>query len=259
MDHSLGTSRYLLAILGFLFLSIVTCKLIVFFERPGLLFRLFSWLFGLSIVVWTVIVLIVAIVCSSDDYLLYGNGWAIQGIHISEEYRYIDDLTHWFGQGDPYYHYTDEQSVPTVDNAFGWTQEPCFSASMERCKANTVFWDYRGTSLLSVVSYRYGQWYFLLYCLVAVGWTIISVRLLLEQPGILRKLFLFIVLLPLLICGIGPIFSKLGFFYLYLWPLFSFPSHWQDWYIAQLFFMSIFISFCFLNYKRQHILSFAGD
>lgn len=244
MGYGIGVGWYLLAMLVFLAMCTVMYSVTRFLERPGILFRILSWGLGLIVVTWAGIVLLQVVVSAKDDYCLYGNGWCLQGIHITEEYNYINRLTHWFGAGEPYYQYSDVQATPLTDTEAGWTQEPCLSASMERAKAESVFWDYRGTTILSVVSYRYGRWYLVLYSLVMIVWAINAICLVLKQTGVVRRLFLSVALLPLLICGCGSIFSALGFFYLYFGPLFCLPYFWQECVLVQFLFLSLLIGLC---------------
>lgn len=70
---------------------------------------------------------------------------------VSEDFRYMSSLTHWIGQEDAYYQYTDEDAEPISEKWEVREQESYLSAMQERSKAENIYYFYRGDTMLNVI------------------------------------------------------------------------------------------------------------
>ena len=108
-DHVLG--RYLLNTV--IFFSV--CAGVYFLQKTGKVRRILSWMLGILLIGWTGCLLYNVYEIAVDDYVFTGDGWSLSMATVSEYFRYMSSLTHWIGEGDAYYQYTDEVAEPVSE------------------------------------------------------------------------------------------------------------------------------------------------
>ena len=235
-------------ILGWYFLRIVifciicagVCLLVHFLYKPGKVRRILSWVFHILMVALAGIVLLAAIIFAVDDVVYIGDGWSLSIATISEDFQYMNSLTHWIGRGDDYYKYSDEDAIPISEELKDREKEPYLSAMLERSKALNIYCDYHGETLLNVVGYMYGRWYVALYIAVMLYWSISAVLILTMQKRRVRFAFMLVMLIPVMVSGWGIVLNAFGLCYICLIPAFAYSYSVVDTLLAHWPFMIVF-------------------
>lgn len=96
-DHVLG--RYL-------FYSVIFCAVctgvyfvVHFLQKAGKVRRILSWILGILLIGWTGCLLYNVFDLTADDYVFIGDGYSLSMATVSDDFRYMNSLTHWIGEG----------------------------------------------------------------------------------------------------------------------------------------------------------------
>lgn len=249
-DHILGW--YLLRIVVFCVICAGVYILVLFLHKTGKVRRILSWTFGILLAGLTGFVLFIVIATAVDDYVYIGDGWSLSMVSISEDFRYMNSLTHWVGRGDTYYQHSDEDAVPISDKMEDREREPYLSAMQERSKASEIYYDYRGDTLLNIVGYIYGRWYVLLYTAAMLYWSFCAILILMRQKNRIRFAFMLMVLIPVMVSGWGVVLNAFGICYICLAPVFAYAYNFFDTLTVYWPFMAVFTAEA-LYMKRKDI------
>ena len=178
--------------------------------------------------VWAGLILSVTTDTAIDDYVFIGDGYSLSIATVSEDFRYMNSLTHWIGKGDAYYQYSDEDAVPISEKLEAREKEPYLSAMQERSKASNIYYDYRGDTLLNIIGYMYGRWYVLLYAVAMLYWSFSATLLLTRQKNRIRFAFMLVMLIPVMVSGWGVVLNAFGICFICLPPVFAFAYNFID-------------------------------
>ena len=237
-DHILW--QYLLRTVIFCVICIGTYFLVHFLHKAGKIQRILSWVFGILVLGWICCVLFVAIDTAIDDYVSIGDGWSLSTASVSEDFRYMNSLTHWIGKGDTYYKYSDEDAIPISERLEDREKEPYLSAMQERSKAANIYYDYHGNTLLNIIGYMYGRWYVALYVAAMLYWSISAVLILTLQKNRIRFAFMLVVLVPVMVSGWGVVLNAFGICFISLTPVFAYAYNIIDTLLIHWPFMIVF-------------------
>lgn len=225
-DHILGL---------YLFHSLIFCAVcagvyfvVHFLQKTGKIRRILSWILGLLLIGWTGYLLYHVFDITADDSVFIGDGHSLSIVTVSEDFRYMNSLTHWIGEGDAYYQYSDEDAIPVSEEWEAREKEPYLSAMQERSKAENIYYYYRDDTILNVIGYMYGRWFVLLYIVAMLYWTFSAILILIRQKNRIRFVFMLVMLIPVLISGWGVVLNAFGICYVCFPPVFAYAYNYFD-------------------------------
>lgn len=208
---------------------------------------------GILLIGWTGCLLYNVFEITVDDYVFTGDGWSLSMATVSEDFRYMSSLTHWIGEGDAYYQYTDEDAEPVSEEWEAKEQEPYLSAMKECSKAENIYYFYRGDTILNIVGYMYGQWYVLLYIAAMLYWSFGVILPLIRQKNRIRFSFMLVMLVPVLVPGWGVVLNAFGLCYVCLPPVFAHANNYIDAFLCFWPFMIIYTAEVWCMERKESV------
>lgn len=237
-EHIFGW--YLLRAVIFCAICAVVYLIIQFLHKMGKVQRILSWVFRILVVSWICLVLIGTISTAVDDSVFIGDAWSLSIATVSEDFQYMNSLTHWIGKGDNYYKYSDEDAIPASEKFEDREKEPYLSAMQEHSKASNIYYDYHGNTLLNVVGYMYGRWYVALYTAAMLYWSISAVLVMTLQKQRIQVAFMLVILIPIMVSGWGVVLNAFGICFIFLTPVFAYSYNVIDTLLIHWPFMIVF-------------------
>lgn len=183
-----GSFLHLITIVLIAFEILVLYVIAGYLTKNGRATRILAWVMGVIACLYMIFMSGLFIFGSPNPVEVYGAGWWVGQVDKLEDEQRLWSLSHWIGQGEPYYEYDDAIVATPAEKEAEAMAEPYHSALDERVRAETVYQFYYSDTLLNVLSYSFGRWVWLIYLAIVVVWMVVGIRALSEVNKIPLKL-----------------------------------------------------------------------